>query len=29
MKTLTDQLRQIISECGMSRYAICKATGTD
>ncbi len=26
---LTDQLRKIINESGMSRYAICKATGTD
>ena len=28
-RSLTDQLRKIINECGISRYAICKATGTD
>lgn len=26
-KKLTDQLRQIIENCGQSRYAIAKATG--
>lgn len=26
---LSDQLRKIIAECGMSRYAIHKATGTN
>jgi len=27
--TLADQIRQAIDDSGMSRYAICKATGID
>lgn len=26
---LSDQVRQAVNECGMSRYAICKAIGMD
>jgi len=28
-ETLSDQLRQIIADCGRSRYAVCKAAGVD
>ena len=28
-KLLTDQLRQAIADCGMTRYAIAKHTGID
>ena len=27
--TLSDQMRRAVDESGMSRYAICKATGMD
>jgi hypothetical protein len=28
-KSLTDQIRRAVDDCGVSRYAICKVTGID